>query len=300
MEAARPEDPRRETKLLLPVADSRTPQKSLGPAIDVHGNLLRHFQEQRIVVDGQLQIPLIVERHRRHLAQRVFAVEHPPVRAREQRVGDVSNALLDRTIRLGRRSRALNPLALQIRRDFAADEPAVSSVPDTNRRSRDHVVGAEEADPLMTLLAPTAAVESSLPDRATYDVERRQLVENRQDLGRHDVAVGRCQIAANLQHQRLHSSRASSHATASRHLTTLTGLLTLARFHLYLAFHWRWCRPSWSASRGNPEGLHYPQTWGKRSCVAEAQRAGTTFASEPSSSAAARFQADPLRKPLRK
>ena len=61
-------------------------------------------------MDGQLQVPLVVERHRRDLAERVLAVEHPAVGAREQRVGDVADALLDRRVGLGAGAGALDPL----------------------------------------------------------------------------------------------------------------------------------------------------------------------------------------------
>ena len=43
-------------------------------------------------MDRQLQVALVVERHRRDLAERVLAVEHPAVGAGQQRVGDVADA----------------------------------------------------------------------------------------------------------------------------------------------------------------------------------------------------------------
>ena len=79
-------------------------------------------------MDGQLQVPLVVERHRRQLAERVLAVEHPAVGAGEQRVGDVADALVDRTVGLGAGARALNPLPLQVVRDLAAGELPVAGV----------------------------------------------------------------------------------------------------------------------------------------------------------------------------
>ena len=64
------------------------------------------------------------------LAQRVFAVEHPAVGARKQRIGHVPDAALDRTARLGAGPGTLNPLTLQVVRNLRAIELAITSVLD--------------------------------------------------------------------------------------------------------------------------------------------------------------------------
>ena len=79
----------------------------------------RRSQEHRVAMDGQLEVALVVERHRRQLTERVLAVEHPAVGARQQRVRDVADALLDSGVGLGGRAGALNPLALEIPRNLA-------------------------------------------------------------------------------------------------------------------------------------------------------------------------------------
>jgi hypothetical protein len=69
-------------------------------------------REHRVTMDGELQVSLVVERHRRELAERVFAVEHPAVGTREQGVRDVANAPFDRHARLRGGPCSLNPLPL--------------------------------------------------------------------------------------------------------------------------------------------------------------------------------------------
>ena len=122
------EDLGREVELLSPVGDDRPAEEALRPAVHLGGDLLGDLQEHRVAVDRQLQVALVVERHRRQLAERVLAVEHPAVGAGQQRVGDVADALLDRRVRPRRRAGALNPLPLQVVRDLAAGERAVARV----------------------------------------------------------------------------------------------------------------------------------------------------------------------------
>ena len=80
-------------------------------------------------MDGQLEVALVVQRHGRDLAERVLAVEHPAVGARQQRVGDVADALLDRRIRPRRGTGALDPLALQVGGNRGAVETALRARP---------------------------------------------------------------------------------------------------------------------------------------------------------------------------
>src|SRR5207247_9377991 len=102
----------------------------------------------RIVMNRQLQVSLVVERHRGQLTESVLAVEHPTVGARQQRVGDVANALLDWGPRLGARPRALNPLTLQIVRNLATEERAVPCVLNREGRSPNQARGIGKSDAL--------------------------------------------------------------------------------------------------------------------------------------------------------
>ena len=69
------------------------PKNPVAQRVHLAGHLLGDLEEHGVAMDGQLQVALVVERHRRHLAERVLAVEHPAVGAREQRVGDVARAV---------------------------------------------------------------------------------------------------------------------------------------------------------------------------------------------------------------
>src|SRR5688500_20156343 len=99
-------------------------------------------------MNGQLQIALVVERHRAQLTEGVLAVEHPAVGARQQRIGNVADALVDRRARLGARAGALNPLALQVGRDLAPRELAVARVLYADVRPRDRRLRIEKGDAL--------------------------------------------------------------------------------------------------------------------------------------------------------
>ena len=145
MQAARAEDLGREVELLLPVAESIGRPKNrcahwfISPATS-----LGDVQEQRIAMDRQLQVALVVERHRRQLAERVLAVEHPAVGAGQQRVGDVADAALDRAAALGAGPGALNPLRLQVGGNLAAGEAAGARVRDADVGPRNRGVRVEK------------------------------------------------------------------------------------------------------------------------------------------------------------
>ena len=66
----------------------------------------------------QLEISLVVQRHGINLTERILAVKHPAVGAREQRVGDIADARFDRRVGFGSRTGSLNPLPLEIVGDF--------------------------------------------------------------------------------------------------------------------------------------------------------------------------------------
>src|SRR5690348_18494237 len=92
------------------------------PGVHLPSNLLGDFQENGIAVERELQIALVVERHRRDLTERIFAIEHPAVSARKERVGDVAQRGFDRRTRPGCRACTLNPLPAKIAGNLAADE----------------------------------------------------------------------------------------------------------------------------------------------------------------------------------
>src|SRR5690606_24304312 len=126
-----------------PVGDDRTSEEAFGPRVHLARDLLGRRQEHWIAPERQRQVALVVERHRAELPERVLAVEHPAVRAGKQRIRDVADALVDRHPRLGARTGSLNPLALQIGRNVAADEAAVAGILDANRGARDEAVWIE-------------------------------------------------------------------------------------------------------------------------------------------------------------
>ena len=54
-------------------------QKALGPFVHFTCDTLGRMHEYRIAVDGELEVTLVVERHRRDLAESIFAVKHPAI-----------------------------------------------------------------------------------------------------------------------------------------------------------------------------------------------------------------------------
>ena len=150
-------------------------------------------------MDGEPQVPLIVERHRRDLAERVFAVEHPPVGAREQRVGDVADALLDRRAGPGRRARALNPLAAEVGRDLAPGEGAVPGILDGDAGPRDRGARVQEGYPLFVACACCPPLDASCHHGFPIGVESRQLFEGVDGVCGVDVLIGMRQVASDLE-----------------------------------------------------------------------------------------------------
>src|SRR5688500_20075696 len=117
-------------------------------------------------MNRQLQVALVVERHRAELTEGVLAVEHPAVGTRQQRIRNVANALLDRYIGLGARPGALNPLPLQIRRDLAAGERYVARVLHLDCRPWNGAGRVEERDALTRLAAGGATRDARGHHRA--------------------------------------------------------------------------------------------------------------------------------------
>ena len=171
VQAAGTEDPGREVELLPPVDDDPAAEESFRPGVHLGGDGLGSGQEPFVAMDGELEIALIVERHARDLAERVLAVEHPAVRAGQQRVGDVADAALERRPRLGGRTGALNPLPLQVARDLRAFEIAGACVAHRHRRPADERVRVEEFDAPAASRALFAAGEPRRHQRLAVGIE---------------------------------------------------------------------------------------------------------------------------------
>ncbi len=146
MKTPRPEYLRREVELLSPVHDYFAAEKSLGPFVHLSRDLLGDVHEHRVFPYREFQIPLVVERHGGYLSERVFAVEHPAVCARQQGMRDVADALRDRAVRLRRRARALDPLTFEIVWNGAALEAPGAYISDAQRRSGNEGIGIEKPD----------------------------------------------------------------------------------------------------------------------------------------------------------
>src|SRR5688572_11870113 len=111
-------------------------------------------------MNSELEVALVVERHRGDLAERVFSVEHPAVGAGEQGVCNVANTVFRGTVWFCGRAGTLYPLAAEILRNFAASEVAVPSVLNFDAGPADGGVGIEERDPLLITSACRATLNA--------------------------------------------------------------------------------------------------------------------------------------------
>jgi hypothetical protein len=205
VEAARAEDLRREVELGGPVVDDRPPEELARPLVHLRGHSLGDAQKDRVTMDGELQIALVVQRHRRHLAQCVLAVEHPAVRAGQQRVRDVADARLDRRMRPRRRAGALNPLPPQIGGNLAADECGVSGLLDGDVGSRDPRGAVEEAEPLLVPGTSRTALDAGAHEGLAVSVEVGQRFQRLYRGWCEDVRIRGVQGGSNLQRAQSHS-----------------------------------------------------------------------------------------------
>src|SRR3954468_3185261 len=199
MKAARSEDPGREIELPAPIIDDRTPEEAPRPPVHLTSDLLGDSQEYRIAREGQLQVALVVERHRRHLAERVLAVEHPAVRAGEERIRDVADAAFDWCARPGGRPGPLNPLAPQVFWDRAPCEVTVARVLNRDPCAWNDRVGSEERDPLVVACARRPSRDARGHYCVWLPVQRRQGLECGENLGREDVGISVFEVRAELQ-----------------------------------------------------------------------------------------------------
>ena len=68
MQPARSEDPGGRAELLAPVRDRLVAEEPLGPGVHLAGDLLGDRQELRVLGDHQLEVALVVQRHRLDLS----------------------------------------------------------------------------------------------------------------------------------------------------------------------------------------------------------------------------------------
>ncbi len=201
------EDPGGERELLAPVADDRPAEEALRPAVHLAGNLLGDAQERGITGERQPEVSLVVERHRLGLAECILAVEHPAVGPRQQRVGHVPETRLERGSGPGRRSSALDPLPLQVRRDVAAREVPGPGVADQQARSGDRGVRIEEPDRLPIARSLATPADARGHQLATLQVQRRHRLQGVEHGRRQDVVVGTQEVIADVkgsEHGALH------------------------------------------------------------------------------------------------
>ena len=201
VQPARAEDLRREVELL---ASSRRsigrPKKPCAHWFISPATCSATFMNIGIAMDGQLEVALVVERHRRDLAERVLAVEHPAVGAGEQRVGDVADALLDRRVRPGRRAGALNPLALQVRRESRCRRRRRRGRPGPLMLVRGIVDSwVEERDALLVACPRCPPLDAGRHHGFAIRVESRQLFEGVDGFRGVDVRIGMRKVASNLE-----------------------------------------------------------------------------------------------------
>ena len=199
VQAPAAEDDGGEVQLLTPVGDDGPPEEALGPGVHLPGHLLGDLQEERIPVDGQLEVAVVVQGHGVHLAQGVLAVEHPAVGAGEQRVGHVADARAHIRARLGGGTRTLDPLALEVRGDDGAVEVAGPGVGHLDLGPRDEGLGIQEADPLTLPRAPLAQGGAGRHPLVAAVVEGRQHLQGRQGRRGVDIGIGRQDRVAEFQ-----------------------------------------------------------------------------------------------------
>ena len=152
-------------------------EELFAPRVDLAGDGFRRLQEHRVARDRQFQIALVVQRHRRQLTERVFAVEHPAVRAGQERVGDVADALRNRGAGLGPGAGALDPLPPQIDGNFRSRETAAARLLHRVTGARHQIVRMEKRDPLVMRRTAGAAVQPRCHHALARVIDRAQRVE---------------------------------------------------------------------------------------------------------------------------
>jgi len=223
--------------LLSPVRNDLAPEKALRPRVHLTSNLLRCSQEQRVPRERQLQIALIVERHRLDLAQRVFSVKHPAVGARKQRIRHVANAVVQRLARLRAGSSTLDPLPFQILGNRTALKTSRPSIGNSDPGPRDLRIRVEKPDWLGTFGPSASPVQPRLHQRLAIAVERCRRLNRRQRLRRQDVRIASLHPVSQFDHFGRLSSFSSSYKAPSRDGPTLLQVLVPNHVPTSLAGH---------------------------------------------------------------
>ena len=128
VQAASAEDPRGEGELCAPIRDRLASERLARPGVHLRRDAFGDVEEPRVGGERELEIAVVVERHRLDLTERVLAVEHPTVGAGEQGVGDVAETGGEVGAGTCGWASALDPLTLQVGRDLGAVEPPSARV----------------------------------------------------------------------------------------------------------------------------------------------------------------------------
>ena len=175
------------------------PEETLSPLVHFAGNLFGNLHEHGIAMDGQLEVSLVVQRHRRDLPQRVFSVEHPAVRAREESVRDISDAVFERRIRLCRGAGALNPLTLEVLRNLASDKAAVARILDLDLCSRDGGLRVQESNPLLVSSSRRSSLDASRHHCFPIRIQTSQGFQSRYGFRSENIRVDAFEVASDFQ-----------------------------------------------------------------------------------------------------
>jgi hypothetical protein len=189
VQTASAKDLRREIELASPVFDDRVSEKVTGPPIHLAGDLFGYAEEHPVARYSQLQISMIVERHRVDLTERVFAVKHPSICSREQRIRYVPQSILDACARFRSGSGSLYPLPLEIGRNVASLEVPFAGVSNGHSGSGNYRFRIKKRDTLPVLRASQSPRAPRLHQRSPVDVERRQNLERFQYHRSEDIPV---------------------------------------------------------------------------------------------------------------
>ena len=166
------------------------PKNSSRPLVHLAGDRLGRPQEDRVAGDGELQVALVVERHRLDLAQGVLAVEHPAVGAREQGVGDVADALLRRVAcGLAAGPGALDPLPLEVIRNRLPDEGPRPRIAHLDPGATDERIMVEKGDALVAARTTGAPGDPLIHEVELLRIQRSKSVEGVEHGGPEDVGV---------------------------------------------------------------------------------------------------------------
>ncbi len=200
VQSAGAEDRHGHVELRAPVGDDGTAEEALRPLVHLVGDAGGDLEEHGLARQRQAQVALVVERHRRALPERVLAVEHPAIGAREQRVGDVAQAGVERRRRGGppvRCPESTDGRARPGSRRHRTGRPA--------HRPRQSRCGRWWRRPTGSRRAPVRcrprrpARQPGLHQRPALAIEGREQFERRDGRRREDVGVARGEGAADLQ-----------------------------------------------------------------------------------------------------